>query len=137
MSSTGDEAVKRLFARESATTSDADAAAGAARVLQRLSADLSRFIGSDGYQALLARARARAEATHPSLKQINITERAVEGVEESIQAHGAAQTAAGLEATAKALIDLLGRLIGNDLALKLVEQNSADGPGLDGLEGEQ
>jgi hypothetical protein len=130
VSSTPRDVVSRLIARESSATSHPNAAAAAASVLQRISADLSRFIGSDGSHALLMRARSHAQAAHPALKNISIETQpdlSLHGVPESIQASGAAETAAGLESTLVALIELLGRLIGDELAMKLVEQNSSDG----------
>lgn len=127
--------MSRLIARESSATSDPNAAAVAAGVVRRIAADLSRFIGNDGCQALLLRARSHAQAAHPALKDISIIahpDLSVHGVPESIQAHGAAETAAGLESTLVALIGLLGRLIGDELAMKLVERNPADGALPDG-----
>jgi hypothetical protein len=127
--STASEVVSRLIARESSGTADPNPAAIAATVLQHISADLSRFIGSDGCHALLLRAHAHAHEVHPALKNISISAQpnlSVHGVPESIQSHGAAEIAAGLESTLVAVIELLGRLIGDELAMKLVEQNSAD-----------
>ena len=120
----------RLIASESAAFSHPNPAAAAARVLDRVSANLSRFIGNDGCLALMMRARSRAEAAHPSLKTISIVANsnlAVHGMAEGIQAFGAAEIAAGLESTLASLLDLLGRLIGDELAVKLVEQNSTGG----------
>jgi len=127
--------VSRLVARESSAASDPNAAAVTAGVLQRMAADLVRFIGKDACHALLVRARVNAEADHPALKDIQIVAQpdlAVGGVLESIQLHGAAETAAGLESTVVSLIELLGKLIGNDLAMKLVDQNPSDGALPDG-----
>ena len=95
-----------------------------------MSADLRRFIGSDGCHALLTRALSRTQADHRALQNISIIAQpdlSVQGVPESIQAHGAAETAAALESTLTALIELLGRLIGDELAMKLIEQNPSDG----------
>ena len=103
----------------------------AGAVLQRVSADLSRYIGSDGCHALLVRAHAQSKSAHAPLKSISILappDLSLHGLPESIQKHGAPETAVALEATLVALIELLVRLIGEELAMKLVEQHSADGP---------
>jgi len=121
--------VSRFIARESSVTSDPNPAAIAATVLQRISANLCRFIGSDGCHALLMRSLARARATHPAVNNIRIIAQphpSLDGVPESIQRHGATETAAALESTLTALIELLGRLIGDELAMRLLEQNPAD-----------
>jgi len=55
----------------------------------------------------------------------------IEGVAESIMAAGDAPTGAALESMLAGLIDLLRRLIGNDMATKLIERSltSSDGTG--------
>jgi hypothetical protein len=130
--------VSRLIAREAGAASDSNAAAMAANVIQRITADLCHFLGSDGCDALLMRARSQAQAAHPSLKNITIValpDPSVQGVPESIQAHGVAETAAGLESTLVSLIELLGRLIGDELAMKIVDQDRAEGGLPDGPRG--
>lgn len=131
------EVVSRLIARQSAT-SDPRGTANAAALLIRISANLSIFIGKVGCHTLLQRALASARSEHPALKGITIVtqpEIAIAGVLESIQAHGAADTEAGVESVVVSLIVLLTRLVGEDLAVKLVEQGESepliqDGPRL-------
>jgi hypothetical protein len=125
--SSANELASRLIARESSTAPDASAAVIAANVLAAVSADLCRFVGSDGCYALLTRARSQAQSAHPALKNITIIaglDLALQGVPESIQEHGAAKIAAGLESTLVAVVELLGRLIGDELAMKLLENSS-------------
>lgn len=45
----------------------------------------------------------------------------VEGIAETIMAHGDAETAEALEIMLARLVELLGRLIGDDMAAKLLE----------------
>ena len=51
---------------------------------------------------------------------------ALAGVEESIESNGPSVVAAALTATLVQLFALLGRVIGDDLTLKLAEQITAD-----------
>jgi hypothetical protein len=105
--------------------SEARAAAAACNHLYR---GLSRWVGSDGSRALFSRALAEARTDHPSLMQIELRVRSepyVDGVTETIMAHGEAATRAGLESMLVRLIALLGRLIGDEMAMKLIEQSLA------------
>jgi hypothetical protein len=52
----------------------------------------------------------------------------VEGVEESIRSHGDAATADALEAVIVHVIELLGRLVGDSMAAKLIERSIAAPP---------
>ena len=49
----------------------------------------------------------------------------VDGVAETIMAHGDPATAEGLESMLVRLVELLGRLIGDDMSLKLIEGSLA------------
>ena len=49
----------------------------------------------------------------------------IEGVAETIMAHGDAATADALELMLADLVELLGRLIGDDMAMKLIERSLA------------
>ncbi len=134
------EVVARLLGRESEATSTQNAALAAADALQRISTNLSRFIGNDGCYALFTRARAQAEAAHPSLANIRIMPQpnlSLHGVSESIEASGAAPVAAGLESTLIGVVELLVRLIGEELAMKLVDQSVKNGATPDRTEGWQ
>jgi hypothetical protein len=56
----------------------------------------------------------------------------IDGVAETIMAHGEPATAEALESLLVRLVELLGRLIGDDMAMKLIEQSlsaSEDGRG--------
>jgi hypothetical protein len=99
----------------------------ASRICDQLYWDFSRWIGTDGCHALFARALARAQHDHPALNDIHLgrSDSCLDGVAESVQAHGASAVAEGLEEMLVALIELLGRLIGDDMASKLIEQSVA------------
>lgn len=102
--------------------------AAADRVCRRVSDELSRWIGNDGCRALFARALATAQADgHPALDAVRTSARSVyclDGLTESAARHGAAAANDGATATLSALIELLGRLIGDDMALHLLEQST-------------
>ncbi len=88
---------------------------------------LSRWVGVDGSRALFTRALAQARDEHPVLENILLAPRpdsALTGVDEAAQAHGEAATVAALEWVITALVSLLGKLIGDDIALKLISRAS-------------
>lgn len=97
----------------------------AARVGRHLALDLSRWFGPYGYHALLARALARARLEHCVLDSVHVGPPSapyLSGLEDAAQAHGIDATTAGVAAVLAALIDLLGRLIGDDLAVMFIDQ---------------
>ena len=103
----------------------ARAAAGAS---DRLYRELSRWVGLDGCYALFSRALAQARTDYPALAQIQIRARSqphIDAVAETIMAYGDPATAEGLEFMLECLIELLGRLIGEDMATKLIERSLA------------
>jgi hypothetical protein len=96
--------------------------------------ELERWVGSDGCHALFARALAEARRSNPALSPIQLhanSDPYVEGVAESITAHGEPAALTALESMLAVLVDLLRRLIGNDIAGKLIERSltTIDGTG--------
>jgi hypothetical protein len=108
---------------------EADSEARAAAIsCNHLYRGLSRWVGPDGCHALFARALAEARTEHPALMQIQLRARSepyVDGVAETIMAHGETATAEGLESMLVRVIALLERLIGDEMAMKLIEQSLA------------
>ena len=123
------ELARRLIAPQTSTEAAADPPSVAAtRICEQLYRDLSRWIGTDGCHALFARALTRTQSGHAALRDVRLggaTDSCLEGVAESVQVHGASAVAAGLEAMLVALLELLGRLIGEDMATRLIEQSVA------------
>lgn len=117
---------RRLLDRAGGPDDAADAGAAAALDASELAyRELCRWVGTNGCLALLARALADARAGHPVLEEIRIANRSepgLEGVPECVRKHGAAATAEGLEMLLVTLLELLGRLIGDDMVMRLVEQ---------------
>ena len=122
-----EQLARRLIERRQPQPGEAgDEARAAAAVCNHLYRGLSRWVGADGCNALFARALAEARAGHPALMQIQLRARSdpyVDGVAETIIAHGEAATGEGLEAMLVRLIALLDRLVGNEMAMKLIEQS--------------
>jgi hypothetical protein len=102
--------------------SPAHAAAAAA---DRLYRELSRWVGLDGCYALFSRALSQAQTDYPALGKIQISARSqphIDGAAETIMARGDPATAEGIEFMLERLVQLLGRLIGDDMAKKLIER---------------
>ena len=120
---------RRLIDSRGAEPGDADSEArAAAAACNSLYRGLSRWVGPDGCHALFTGALAEARTDHPALLQIQLRARSdpyVDGVAETIMAHGEAATGAGFESVLVRLIALLGRLVGDEMAMKLLEQSLA------------
>ena len=99
-----------------------DLAAAAEQGCARLQAVLTRWIGFEGYRALVDRALAEARAEHRALEGLQCHGANVEGVAAAVGVHSAAEVRDGILALVARLIDLLSRLIGEDMATRLVEQ---------------
>lgn len=118
--------VLRLIGRSPSEGAPSDSAAiAAAAACDRLYRELSRWVGPDGCHALFTRALAQATVEHPGLRQIQLRPRAepyVQGVTETIAAKGDGETGEALEAMLIRLVESLGRLVGADIATKLIER---------------
>lgn len=89
---------------------------------------LSRWVGPDGCHALYARALAQAANEYPALEKIQLRPRSepyIDGVAQTIMEHGDGATTKAFESMLVRLIELLSRLIGDDMAMKLIEQSWA------------
>jgi hypothetical protein len=111
--------------------SEADAAGVALqRACSRLVQTLRDSMGDEGCTALLARALARTEAAHPSMRDIRRIDGdqiLLDGVVAGIRAHGIAKATLAIEALFVALIDILIQLIGEDMAIRLVDDRLRPG----------
>lgn len=141
-SRTAEELARRLLARDAPAEDAPDAVAAATdRVFGRVSANLSRWFGIDGTNALFTRALVRAQAGHPALANVRYSGQSavcLERLAESARSHGADAAADGVAAILTALIELLGRLIGQDIAMRLVEQSvPIDAPDIARATGEE
>jgi hypothetical protein len=121
---------KRLIDRETSTgnadTSKASAVALAGEGLYRA---ISRWIGSDGCHALFTRARAQEQPANRALDSIQLRPRHdpyITGVDDSIGEYGDDATANAIESMIVGMIELLGRLIGVDMATSLIERSLSE-----------
>lgn len=126
-SSASVQIARRLLAREAPPGRKAEPEAVSAaleRTCMRVSANLRDAMGDDGLTALLARALARTERDHPALQSIRRSDNGgiqLDGLAASIETHGERPVTAAIEALLAALIDVLSRLIGEDMAIRLVD----------------
>ncbi len=124
---TAKQLAQRLIGRKrSAADADTTNSSAAALAVGELYQALSRWIGSEGCHALMARARAEAEVDHPLLSALQLRARAqpyVDGLSETVAEYGEAATADSVRAMLAGMIDLLGRLIGVDMATNLIERS--------------
>jgi len=118
---------RRLIEARRSERSEGDTPARvAAAASDRLYRELSRWVGLDGCNALFSRALSQARTDYPALGQIQIRARSephIDGVAETIMARGDPAAADGLEFMLERLVELLGRLIGDDMATKLIERS--------------
>jgi hypothetical protein len=119
---------RRLLDREVVSKATGDAGAGAAmqQICLRVTENLRDAMGDDGCTALLARALAQTEIRHPVLQDVRRLDNggiSLDRVAGAVEAHGVASVRAGLEALFAALIEILGRLIGEDMAIRLLDHD--------------
>jgi hypothetical protein len=119
------EIARRLIERAAVDGGGSRSAAQAAvAACDHLYQELSRWVGADGAHALFTRALVHAKTDHPLLEKIQLRARSepyLDGVVEAIEAYGATATAEALESMLVGLIEVLSRLVGDDMAMKMIE----------------
>jgi hypothetical protein len=129
------EIARRLIDNRRQEQTGADPAArAAASACEDLYRELSRWVGVDGCHALFTRALSQARIEHPGLTPIQLqagSELYIDGLAATIMACGDAGTAEALESMLVRLLELLERLIGDDMATKLVGRSLAASEGSD------
>jgi hypothetical protein len=111
-----------------------DTALLAATALDRLYVDLALWVGFDGCHTLFTRALAEARSQYPLLQTVHLHARSVpyvEGVADTMEKNGRRETAEALESMLVMLIELLNRLIGENMATILIERGFAGSEGDD------
>lgn len=98
-----------------------EVAAAADRLCLQLENGLCRWIGVEGYRSLHDRAIREVVNHHPALARLSFAARDEAANLAAAKAHGAEEVAEGMVAFVGAVIELLGRIIGPDMALRLVE----------------
>ena len=123
------EVAQALWARAAReATTPGEVAEAAERVCTQLRSGLGRWVGATGYRALLDRALGLARAEHPALGSLSCHGGGQPATTAAVRAHGAAEVTAGMVALVATLIDLLGRIIGEEMAVRLVEQTGIPSP---------
>lgn len=111
--------------------------AAAALLLDGVAHSLARWFGPFGCHALLTRALAHARLAHPGLTALRVRSAltpVLDGVAETAQTYGSTATTDGVTAVITGVVDLVGSVIGDDMALQLLERHT-DGPPVDGPPG--
>ena len=126
------DAARRLWARASGGSSAPQHVASAAERLCAQSREgLGRWIGAQGYRALLDRALGMARAEHPALSGLSCLGGDEAAIAAAVQANGQGQVAESMVAWLAAMMEVLGRIIGEETAVRLVEQTAM--PRLEGI----
>jgi hypothetical protein len=117
------EVARRHWARAVGDTSTLEEVAAAAeRTCTQLQAGLARWVGTMGYRALIDRALLLARAEHPALGSLSCHGGDEPVTTAAVRAHSAAEVATGMVALVATLIDLLSRIVGEEMAVELVNQ---------------
>lgn len=123
------EVARRVWASDAADVSAPEEATAAAdRVCAQLRTGLARWVGSDGYRVLLDRALERVRVEHPALNNVSCVGGNEPEMVAAVQAHGAAGVAAGIMTLVVTMIELLGRIVGEEMAAELVKQAGTASP---------
>jgi hypothetical protein len=119
--------VARELARFAAPDSDADRHADAVnRACVLVVQNLCESMGDDGCRALFGRAFARSATLDPVIIELRDGPEPMPSparVSAAIQAHGAGAVQAAVEMLLATLIDILARLIGEDMAIRIIDRD--------------
>jgi hypothetical protein len=128
-SASATEAARHLWARYADDEASAEELAAAAkRLFSQLETGLARWVGAEGFRVLSGRALRQAQAARPALGDLPDCGRDVGAVVSAVRTHGAPKVAVGMITVIATLIELLGRIIGEEMAVRLVEQTGAPSP---------
>jgi hypothetical protein len=105
-----------------------DVAVAATRMCTELRAGLTRWVGAMAYRTLIDRALLLARAEHPALGSLSCHGEAEPVTTAAVRAHSAAEVTAGMVVLMATLIDLLSRIVGEEMAVELVNQAVAQLP---------
>jgi hypothetical protein len=123
------DTARRLWVRAAGNgRAPEEVAAAAESMCTQLRVGLGRWIGAEGYRALLERALELARAEHPALGGLSCLGGDELVTSAAVRAYGSREVAAGFVGLVAVLIELLGRIIGDEMALRLVAQTSLPSP---------
>lgn len=126
----------RLWARVSGESkAPEDVATAADRLFTQSREGLGRWIGAAGYRTLHDRALGMARSEHPALHGLSCLGGDQAAIAAAVRANGAPQMADGMVAWVAAMMDVLGRIIGHETAVRLVEETATPStPGAESTE---
>ena len=96
---------------------------------RRITTSLRETLGADGASALISRAMATCEPQYPVVKLLgggDGREIELDGVPAAVARHGLDATEAGVDAMVASLAAILGKLIGEDMTMRLLEIDAAE-----------
>jgi hypothetical protein len=129
-SSAATEVARGFWARDGVDVSAPEyVTAEAERILAQLQTGLTRWVGSGGYRILVDRALALVRPEHPALGKISCNGSDREEIAAAVRVHGAAELTNGIVTVVATVIDLLSRIVGEEMAVELVKQAVAARPG--------
>jgi hypothetical protein len=125
------ETARAIWARAADAGGTPEEAVDAAeRICAQLRDGLSRWVGAGGFRALLGRALRMVQPEHPALGSLSCLGEIEATRPGGARSHDAAEVGAGMTALVTTLIELLGRIIGDEMAVSLVERVGLPGPRL-------
>jgi hypothetical protein len=117
------EAARRLWAGENVEMAPPDAVVAVIeQVSSRLRLGLGRWIGFEGYGVLLERVLEEAVAEYPALCGLRCLPSGEKKVAGKVPAHEVPAVIRGFVSVVALLIQRLSQVIGEDMAMRLVEQ---------------
>jgi hypothetical protein len=122
------ELARELLERETAGATEVTRFGSALqRACTRVSENLRRSVGEDGYSALFARAVARTECEQSVLTDFRRSDTAGVHLDvvTAVQRHGAATVGVAVESLLAALLDILSDLVGADMARSLLDHDDS------------
>jgi hypothetical protein len=123
------EVARRHWARAAGDTSTPEeVAATAERTCTQLQAGLTRWVGAMGYRALIDRALLLARAEHRALGSLSCHGGDQLLTAAAVRAHSADEVVTGMVALVATLIELLSAIVGEEMAVQLVNQAVARAP---------
>ena len=97
-------------------------AVGLRKTCTRIAGGLRNALGTDGSNALLVRALARTESQHPLIADLRRSSEgniSFDALVKSVDEHGIGPVTAAVEALLAALVDILVRLVGEEMTARL------------------
>ena len=123
------EVARRLWAGEGVETAAPEAVLAAiTEVCTRLRRGLGRWIGFEGYSVLFERVVDDALTENPALRALRWLPGGENGVAGIVPAHEVPAVIRGFVSVVALLIQRLSQVIGDDMAMRLVEQAWAASP---------